>query len=524
VLRGTAFSRPNILVITSDDMRADDLRWMPNVRHELVARGLVFRNSFAPNPLCAPSRASFLTGRYSHNHRVLDVVRPFGFESFDDSTTLATVLHGAGYRTGFVGKYLNGYGSEPTFGDHHWSRYYVPPGWSQWWGSIDRGSSGKRGLNGGTYDYFHLGSNVNGRLRTWPGHYTTDVTAGQTQLLVRRFGAATPGKPWFLWWTPVAPHHGMPGEPDDPPATRTLNGARIAWPTPARPGWVKHRFDRLITHGAGTPPQRPAELDVSDKPGYISHLPPLTGQEKAAERGLTRQRAEALFVLDRRIGDTLAALRKSGQAARTIVVFTSDNGYYLGEHRIRQGKTTLHEPSIRVPLVMAGPGIPHGVRFDPVGVPDLAVTLADWAGSTLPDADGASLEPMIQQGDLGWTHPVVIEGHMLQPRYLAGTFEPDRMQGLDTLGIRTGQYVYVRYSTGGSELYDLSADPLELTNLQGPASSVLRDELQAVWEQYAACAGAACQVPLPADLQTSPSVTSQITRAQEAARQQYYRY
>ena len=102
--------RPNILVITADDMRSDDLRWMPRVRHQLAARGLVFRNSFTPNPLCCPARATFLTGRYSHNHRVLDVVRPYGFAAFDDSTTLGTVLRRSGYRTAVVGKYLNGYG------------------------------------------------------------------------------------------------------------------------------------------------------------------------------------------------------------------------------------------------------------------------------------------------------------------------------------------------------------------------------------------------------------------------------
>jgi N-acetylglucosamine-6-sulfatase len=520
--RGVA--RPNILVITADDMRADDLRWMPHVRHELAARGLSFRDSFTPNPLCCPARATFLTGRYSHNHRVLDVVPPYAFGSFDDSTTLATVLRRSGYRTALVGKYLNEYGAQPTFRGHKPSLHYVPPGWTQWWGSTEHRWARGHGPGGGTYHYSHLTSNVNGQIRTWPGRYTTGVTAGQTQDLVRRFGHAAPHHPWFIWWTPVAPHHGVPLEPDDPGTTVNSSGDAMFWQTPARPDWVRHRFDRVITHGAGTPPNVPAEPNVSDKPAYLRNQPSLNRQEKRAERTVTRQRAEALFVLDNRIGAVLAELRRSGQAARTIVVFNSDNGYYLGEHRKRQGKVTLHEPSIRVPMIVAGPGIPHGLRYDPASMTDLAVTVAAWAGARLPRADGTSLRHTITYGDGGWRRPIVIEGRMSESRYTHGTFAHGIMRGLNTVGIRTGRYAFMRYSTGETELYDLLEDPLEMNSLKGSRAQALRQELMVAWKHYVTCAGTTCRAALPADLRTSTSLTARIAKSQERARRDFYQY
>jgi N-acetylglucosamine-6-sulfatase len=516
--------RPDILVITADDLRADDLRWMPHVRHQLAALGISFRNSFTPNPLCCPSRATLLTGRYSHNHGVLDVRFPDGFRAFDDTATLATALQRTGYRTALVGKYLNGYGTQLTHRDRRSSLGYVPPGWTQWWGSVAHPWAQGDRPGGGTYDYDHLTSNVNGQLRTWPGSYTTDVTAEQTQRLLTRFGEAQPQRPWFIWWTPVAPHDGNPVEADDPTVTWDRAGRVTRWQTPARPDWVRGRFDSTITHGAGIPPERPAERDLSDKPGYLRQQPRLGAAGVGAERDLTRQRAEALFVLDVRIGQTLAALRRSGQASRTIVVLTSDNGFYLGEHRKPQGKATLHEPSVRVPLIIRGPTIPHGVRYDPASTADLGVTVAAWAGTRLPDADGVDLSPTIRHGDQGWNRPLVLEGNIYRPRYVSAALPRPVTHGLETVGVRTGRYVLIRYSTGESELYDLRSDPLELRSLNGKRAGPLRRELTRVWRRYVACAGPECRVTLPKDLRTSPAMTARIAQAQERARHRYYAY
>ena len=186
-----------------------------------------------------------------------------------------------------------------------------------------------------------------------------------------------------MWWTPIAPHHGLPVEPDDPAPTRRRDGDFDQWDTPGRPNWVKGRFDGVITHGSGTPLRHSAEADVKDKPIYLRKLPELTPAEKVAETEMTRQRAESLYALDVQVRRTIAHLRRIGQLRHTIIVFTSDNGYYLGEHRKRTGKINLHEPSLRVPLVIAGPGVPHGRRYDPVTTVDLAPTLAAYAGTTM---------------------------------------------------------------------------------------------------------------------------------------------
>ena len=153
--------RPNIGVVMADDMRADELRFMPSLRSSVVRHGLTFQNSFSPYPLCCPARASFMTGRFAHNHKVYWHEEPYGYGAFDDSRTLATSLEAAGYSTGFVGKYLNRYGPARSLVSGRPSFRYVPNGWTDWRASIDPGGPGVRG---NTYDYMDTAFNVNGRV------------------------------------------------------------------------------------------------------------------------------------------------------------------------------------------------------------------------------------------------------------------------------------------------------------------------------------------------------------------------
>lgn len=511
---------PNLLVIETDDMRADDLRWMPRTRRLLGGRGLTWHNSFAPDPLCCPSRASFLTGQYSHNHGVLSHEPPYGFASFRDEVTLATVLEEAGYRTALVGKYLNGYGMPPE-GPRSKDRDYVPPGWTRWVGALDLWLGEDGGYQGSTYDYFHLAANVDGELRHWPGEYSTTVLGEHTRQLVTELGQR-PRAPWFVWWTPVTPHHGTPVEADDPPPVRyRMDGSAVLWQTPARPDAVKGMFDEEVARGLGVPEDGEPERDLADKPRYLRSSPPLTESDLAALAEVTRQRAESLHALDLEVARTLDRLRTTGQQDRTVVVFTSDNGYYLGEHGKRQGKITLHEPSIRVPMLMAGPGIPHGDRYDPISTVDLSVTLAGWAGVELPRADGLDLRPTVEQGDQGWHRPVVLEGRMLEPTYLRASDRRAAFGGLGTAGFRAGRWKYVRYATGEHELYDLLEDPLELESIANPPPE-LRRLLDRAWRRAVRCAAAGCRAPLPEALRVTAAEGRRITRLQEAALGRYY--
>ncbi len=514
--------RPNLLVIEADDMRSDELRWMPRTRRLIGSAGLAFHNSFAPNPLCCPSRASFLTGQYSHNHRVLSHESPYGFGSFDDTSTLATALQARGYRTALVGKYLNGYGVQGVHATGAASETYVPPGWDQWYGGLDNGP----GREGGTYSYFDLTSNVNGRPTRWPGQYSTDVTAAQTVQLLDEFSrpatAGTGRRPWFLWWTPIAPHHGGPVEADDPGWVTRSDGFRQQFVTPARPRSVWGSFDDRIPRGLGVPRSGEPEADTSDKPAYLRAYPRLTGAELDALRTVSRQRAEALSVLDARVADVLGHLKSLGEVDSTVVVFTSDNGYYLGEHRKRQGKINLHEPSIRVPLLVAGPEIPAGDRYDPATTVDLSATLVELAGVAPPHPpDGVSLASTIFAGDQGWTRPVVLEGRMPEPAYARAGDRRAFWDGLDTAGLRLGRWKYVAYATGEKELYDLRRDPLELRSISAAAQPALHAEMAALFRRYFSCAGPTCRAPAPEALQVPAAENRVTTRRQDARRAAY---
>ena len=510
-----------MLVIETDDMRWDDLRWMPSVRRLIQRRGLSFENSFAPYPLCCPSRSSFLSGKYTHNHHVYTHLDPYGFAAFHDRHTIATVLQGAGYRTALVGKYLNGYG-EQFLRSGKPSLHYVPPGWDQWYAGSDHlWDFDSPNFGGGTYTYDHLIQNIDGTIRSFPGRYSTDVTAQQTRRVIDGFSRGGTRRPWFVWWTPTAPHHGLPVEPDDPAPTRRRDGEFSEWGTPGRPAWVRGRFDRQITHGSGTPPSGSAEKDVRDKPAYLRKLPELTAAERAAETEVTRQRAESLYALDVQVRRTFAHLRRTHQLARTVVMFTSDNGYYLGEHRKRTGKVTLHEPSLRVPLLVVGPGVPHGRRYDPVTTIDLAPTIAAYAGTTMAGADGTSVLPLIRHGDRGWRRPVVTEGMMGFGRYA-----DDHRLGrspLDTRGLRLGRWKLTRYSTGEVELYDLLTDPLELDNLAHvPRHAAQLRALEVLYDEYHDCVGAQCRVAVPARWRLTPAQSRRLTRHQVRVTNRYF--
>jgi arylsulfatase A-like enzyme len=507
---------PNILVVTTDDMRWDELRYVPNVRRYVSSRGLLFKNSFAPNPLCCPSRASFLVGRYSHNHRVYTHEPPYGFGAFDDHVTLGTALSKAGYRTALVGKYLNGYGAQPSKVTGAPSATYVPAGWTDWKVSIEKHWPAGSPFRGGTYDYRAFTQNVNGHLVANRGRYSSEVVGEQVRGLIGKYAAT--GHPWFIWATPVAPHFGGPAEADDPPDFRTSTGTLSQFATPARPGWVKGRFDDVIERAPGVRAGgRPSERDMSDKPGFMLKQPDLVDVERRALLEVERQRAEALFAWDRQFGRIVRTLRSTGQFENTVIVFTSDNGYFLGEHRQRFGKIKPHEPSLRVPLVIAGPGIPHGIRQTPVTTIDVTATILDLASASLPKVDGMSKVAAFT-ADQPWTVPVVTEGAQHLAHKVGGF-----PGALTEMGLRTGRYAYFRYSTGDAELYDLAKDPLQLRSVyRDPAYAPVRRDLTKLWRQYRLCAGAGCRAPLPPSYRLSVEQLAKITAHQAAAIRHYY--
>ena len=509
--------RPNVVMVLADDMRTDDLRWMPNVRHLIEDQGLTFRNSFSTYPLCAPARASLMTGQYAHNNGVLSHVAPYGFAALDDRKTIGTSLNAAGYNTLLLGKYLNGYGTDTSKVTGKSSFRYVPPGWTDWLGSVDRPPDSGYD-SGGTYQYYDVLINHNGSIdHTHKGQYQTRVQGRIACRLVRKYHRSH--KPFFLYWAPIAPHFGLPQESDDP--------TDVSWPgsgkherikTPARPPDVRGLFDSRILRASGMPADGgPAEANVTDKPRPMSGLPELSSQERLAVRNLTRQRAEALFVLDQQVGRLMTTLRRTGELRDTVVMFTSDNGYFLGEHRMRQGKIWSQEPSLRVPFVITGPGIPKGQRFDPITTEDITATILDLAGATPPHpSDGVSVVPSFQ-ADRGWRAPLLTEGLLTSRVFRDAASNP--VAGFDDprsyIGLRTPGWKYTRYDDGDGELYDLDSDPNELHNHYGdPDYAPVQDELERLWRERKDCSGSACNAPMPENLQRDPAANRTATLRQ----------
>jgi len=436
---------------------------------------------------------------------------PYGYAAFDDSHTIATSLRAAGYRTSLIGKYLNGYGPmRSRVSGQKPSATYVPRGWSDWRAMVD---AGVPGIHGGTGQYFDTPFNVNGRIdNAHRGQYSTDVIGKFSLAVAERFAEGT--RPFFMFVNYFAPHFGGPKEPGDPPAfAQDSTGAQRDFRTPARPTWVRGRFDRIITHGAGLPRDGGfAERDVSDKPPRIRRMPEPSAQERDWIRESTRQRAEAVYVMDRQIARLIARLKRDGTWGNTVFMFTSDNGYFLGEHRFRAGKVLAYEPSLRVPFLVTGPGMRSGEdRYDPISTIDITTTVLDLANARPPrPPDGASRLPTMRGGDHGWTTSVVTESATPGRRQPSPGFSDRR----SAIGIRTAQYSLIVNRSGPDELYDLASDPLQDENVYSELSyRPVRRVLLKVWRQLRNCQGQQCQAPLPKSLRTTAAQEGALTRA-----------
>jgi hypothetical protein len=269
-------SRPNIVMIMADDMRADDLRFMPGTRRLIARKGVNFRNGFSTYPSCCPARASVLSGQYTHNHRVFSIDAPWGFTSFDDSSTLATWLRRSGYAAVYLGKYLNGYGWMPEPGaESGRSVRYVPPGWVEWRASIDAGLGSAHPKAGGTYRYFNTTLSRNGvAFDNYRGQYQTQVYGDLSEQIIRSRAASD--RPFFLYASYTAPHTNGRMDEGGPRVPRD-DGLETAFGAVARPDEFKGMFDRTI---AAAPGASWSDPDISDKPRYLRSLPPVNDAER----------------------------------------------------------------------------------------------------------------------------------------------------------------------------------------------------------------------------------------------------
>jgi arylsulfatase A-like enzyme len=353
----------------------------------------------------------------------------------------------------------------------------VPPGWSDWYAGGNAHPS---------YDYT---LNQNGRIVAYgrePDDYLNDVLTRKAVAVIE--GAARREQPLFLYVSTFTPHS---------PAT-----------SPPR-----HK-DLFLDLELPRPPAFD-EADVGDKPLVVRSFPPLDGPAIAWLEDEYRRRVRSLQAIDDMVEAIVAALERAGTLDSNYVVYTSDNGFHMGVHRMIAGKDSAYEEDIRVPMIVRGPGLPEGGRIDAIGLNiDLAPTFAALAGIQPPGfVDGRSLLPLFGDPAQPWRQSFLIERRQLEQQYVdlaesqgMSAEQLARHAYLD--GLRTGRWTYVEYGSGERELYDLANDPHQLDNMIERADPDLLAALSWRLAELAGCVGQSCR-----DLEDLPLVDQQIQPA-----------
>jgi N-acetylglucosamine-6-sulfatase len=422
-----AVRRPNVVFVLTDDLAWNLIPFMPSVQ-KLQKMGTTFSHYFVTDSLCCPSRSSIFTGKYPHDTTVFTNTSPGGgYAQFQKAgnagATFATTLKAAGYQAAMMGKYLNGY--DPTMNQ-------ADPGWSEW------------DVAGNGYPEFNYQLNQNGAVVNYgsdPASYLVDVLSGLGDAFVKKAAAG----PFLVEIATFAPH---------------------APYTPA-PRYLNTRNEMV--------PRTPAfNMPNTNPPKWLSVHAPLTAQQVSDMDTAFNLRVEAVQAVDDLIDSMLATLQAEGVADNTYVVFSSDNGYHMGDHQMLAGKQTAFDHDINVPLVVVGPGVPAGATVDEfVSNIDLCPTFAELGGATAStNVDGRSLVPFLRgQPPAAWRQALLVEHHGPAKSGTDPT-DPD-MEGNNGPdpnsyeAVRMANSVFVQYQDGETEYYDLSADPYELNNTVG---------------------------------------------------------
>lgn len=432
--------RPNVVFVMTDDMRDDDLQWMPRTQRLIADQGLDFTDAISPHPLCCPARAELVTGQYAQNNGVQHNAGPFGgFQALDPTHEISSWFGRSGYQTGFVGKFLNGYTADDV----------RPSGWTHW-----------DALVAGVYDYLNFAfADDDDSPAVFKDSYVTDVIAERTNDTVRQF--ARKDEPFLLFSWHLAPHY------------RLDDGRAVLPPSAPRDA---DRFPHAMPPSMKDPAFN--ERAVLDQPRPFRNRREADPQMVVDEH---RARLRALQSVDRAVGSLIDTLRETGELDHTVIVFGSDNGYSLGEHRF-VGKNVLTQPVLQVPLLVRGPGIAPGTTSDlPVTLVDLPATFAAIAGASAEwSVDGTSFVPTLRGLDQPFRDTTLVQTG------------DDGGDGWAYRGVRTDRYLY---GVNGADafLYDDDLDPDQLVNrIDDPAYAAVRAALEQRRSQLITCRGEDC--------------------------------
>jgi len=442
---------PNIVMIIVDDADRKLFGYIPRIKSAIADPGATVSTYLLNHPLCAPSRASVLRGQYEHNTGVVtndEAYNAFVSHGGEDSN-LATWLRGNGYSTALIGKYMNGY-PESAGKPGTW----VPPGWSYWFSVF-----------GDAYDSYDYHANDNGTVVQYGSDredYLTDVLTGKALEFLASEQAT---KPFFLMLTPMAPHGPAVNAPeyDD-------DFTGVTYP-----------------RGAANPSFN--ETDVSDKPLYVKNLNRFGAARVSLIDQSYRKRLRSIASVEEMVDAVVAAL--GSRLANTYVIFTSDNGFHMGEHRLGYGtfpggKNNLYEEDISVPLWIRGPGITAGTTVSQlVGNVDLAPTICEMTGTAagLP-VDGRSFLPLVKGASIPWrTSYLISRGGN---RSFAGIRSKDNYV--------FAEFDQLRKDEVPGEYYNLVSDPFQLNNGYNNLSQQSLSKLRKRVRDYRRCAGSTCRI------------------------------
>jgi N-acetylglucosamine-6-sulfatase len=462
----------NVVFVLADDLDWQAFDEVPRLR-ALKKQAVTMNDFVVTESLCCPSRSSILTSQYVHSHGVLSNVAPSidpsvaetlrangqadalvakgGWQAFaqngHEQDCLPTWLHAAGVRTGFLGKYLNGYGSADPLA--------VPPGWDEWFVPVTTQQM---------YRGYGFTANHNGRLRSYPAK-TRDFLPDLLTRKAIQFIRTSTG-PFYLQVNPTQPHAPYPiakRHENDP--------VRATIPQTAN----------FNTVGAAAPKWR-------------SYKKKITGERLATYTRIWRERIRSAESVADSVDAIRAELHRTGRESSTLLVVGSDNGFHIGNHRLSPGKRTPYREDTVVPYLFIGPGLHPGTSNDAVASTiDLGPTFAELLGAATPSTvEGRSLVGLLASGDqTGWRSAILTESlgdtALGDPDYTA--FRPPKFHAL-----RTKQWLYVEYETGARELFDLRRDPAETRNVvdSTPVATVaaLAEQLHALSN----CTGEQCRV------------------------------
>ncbi len=488
--RAATSSKPNIILFLTDDETAPDLSNTPKVQSLLVSQGTTFSKFYFNIAQCCPSRSSIQRGQYSHNTQIQGNDIPSGgftkfFNLGEQNSTVATMLQNAQYTTVLMGKYLNNYPAGAP------QQNYIPPGWTEFYSPIDHGG----------YSEFNYTLNDNGTLvfhGNTPADYLTDLIASKSADFINR--NLNNSNPLFMYISPYCPHH--PATPPD-------------------------RYSKLFLGAKSTRSPSYNETDVSDKPSWINTLPLLTKLQRNGMDSLYRKRLQCLQAVDDLVETTINALQATGRLSNSYIFFLSDNGFHEGQHRLLQGKDTAYEEDINFPLVVRGPGVLAGQTNNSnlIGNIDLLPTFADLAGIQPPadlTVDGRSFASLLAGGtsSTGWRNSYLIERGALDTATESASIKSDS-EPLDSprilvankvlyfpppyTALRTNDYLYVEYTAGEKEFYNVTLDPYELTNTYSSADPGLLSSLSSILHSLQTCAGDSCRAAEDQSLIPSPT-------------------